>query len=228
MTLNWGKIGPALLVGAGFLAYANSFSVPFVFDDRDSIVESPHIRKPWPPSEWFSAPWATAADGRPVVALSFTLNYALDRLNPRAWHAVNLAVHLTAGLCLFGIFRRLLRLPPLAARWAAAADGVALAAALLWLLHPLQTESVTYIGTRTESFMGCFYLLSLFAFLRGVESPGREAACSGSRVRLPGHGPRRSRCRSPWRSLASIASSFPELGDPWLRRQGFYVLLACL
>src|SRR5207247_143004 len=85
-----------------------------------------------------------------------------------SYHAVNLAIHLGAGLCLFGLVRRTLRAPRLAERLGDAADGLALMTATLWLLHPLQTESVTYVVQRAESLMGLFYLLTLLAFARSV------------------------------------------------------------
>jgi len=57
-------------------------------------------------------------------------------------------------------------------RFAGGAQGIALAAAAIWLVHPLQTESVTYISQRAESLMGLCYLLTLYFFIRGIE-PGR-------------------------------------------------------
>ena len=85
-----------------------------------------------------------------------------------SYHALNLAIHVVAGLTLFGIVRR-----TLARRAGAVASSIAFSAALLWTLHPLQTESVTYVIQRAESLMGLFYLLTLYCFIRGVEADGR-------------------------------------------------------
>ena len=74
------------------------------------------------------------------------------------------------GPVLFGVIRRTLRMPRVPPRYAAAADGLALAATLLWVVHPLQTESVTYIYQRMESLMGLCYLLTLYCFVRSVSS----------------------------------------------------------
>lgn len=108
---------------------------------------------------------------RPLPYYTFALNYAVHGTNLWGYHAVNLVIHLAAGLVLFGLIRRTLGMPRVPPRYAAAADGLALAAALLWLVHPLQTESVTYIYQRIESLMGLFYLLTLYCFVRSTGSP---------------------------------------------------------
>ena len=98
------------------------------------------------------------------------VSYALSGDNVWGYHTLNLAVHILAGLTLFGLVRRTLRWPSLRDRFGAAADELALATAVLWTVHPLQTESVTYIIQRGESIMGLFYLLTVYCFIRGVES----------------------------------------------------------
>ena len=98
------------------------------------------------------------------------MNYALGGMAVWGYHAFNLTVHILAGLTLFGIVRRTLTLQPaLRERFGATALPLGLAVALLWVLHPLQTESVTYIAQRAESLMGLFYLLTLYCFIRGTE-----------------------------------------------------------
>ena len=88
----------------------------------------------------------------------------------RSYHAGNLLIHLLAALTLFGIVRRTLLLPMLRDRFAGTSTGLATAAALIWALHPLQTESVTYIVQRAESLMGLCYLLTLYGVIRGASS----------------------------------------------------------
>jgi len=75
------------------------------------------------------------------------------------------------ALVLLGLVRRTLVRPGLRERYGSTALPLAFAVALLWTLHPLQTESVTYTVQRTESLMGLFYLLTLYCFARSVESP---------------------------------------------------------
>jgi tetratricopeptide (TPR) repeat protein len=168
-------LGVALVL-AGCLAYSNSFSGVFVADDVDAIVNNPHIRSLWPITSAASAPKDTTLAGRPVVSLSFALNYALapasDRLDVRVYHAFNLGVHLCAGLLLFGVVRRTLLSSPLRSRFGGAAPYLAFSIALIWLLHPLHTQAVTYIVQRAESLMGLFYLLALYCAIRAIEPDG--------------------------------------------------------
>jgi protein O-mannosyl-transferase len=164
------KFIPVLIIAAGLWAYHNSFHGPFIFDDLSSIPMNPHIRHLWPIREAMSASPQCTITGRPVVTLTLGLNYALDGLNVRGYHAVNLAIHLAAGLVLFGVVRRTLLQPPLRQHFGAAALPLALLIAVIWVVHPLQTEAVTYIVQRAESLMGLFYLLTLYCVIRGAES----------------------------------------------------------
>ncbi len=169
----WGiSLAAAVIVLAVWAAYANSFSAPFVFDDLKSVTQNPTIRHLWPLSDVLSPPnTVTGAAGRPVVNLSLAVNYALGGLQVRGYHVVNALIHALAALALFGIVRRTLLRPVLRERFGSAALPLAFVAALLWALHPLQTESVTCIVQRTESLMGLFYLLTLYGFIRAVEAP---------------------------------------------------------
>ncbi len=170
----------AVLVLAGLAAYHHSFGGPFIFDDPSSIVSNPTIRSLWPPWAPLSPPNAAiTVQGRPVLNFSLALNYALSGPNVWSYHALNLAIHLGAGLALFGIVRRTLA----RTRFAPDALPLALAIAGLWTVHPLQTEAVTYTIQRAESLMGFFYLLTLYAFTRGIDchllddkGPGRGGA----------------------------------------------------
>jgi Flp pilus assembly protein TadD len=171
MSNDWSrKFFPWLIVGAGLLAYYNSFTGAFIFDDADSITTNPTIRHLWPPGPLLSPPKESTVQNRPVANLTLAINYALGGTNVIGYHALNLAIHVLAGLALFGIVRRTLRLPSMKDRWADAANGLALAVALIWTVHPLQTEAVTYVVQRTESLMGLLYLLTLYAVIRGAES----------------------------------------------------------
>jgi len=139
----------AVIVILGLVAYGNSFSGQFVFDDAGSLTNNHTLGSLWrslsPPKG------AETVSGRPVLNLSFAINYALAGLNIRALHLGNLLIHLAAGLALFGLVRRTLGLESMRKRFGEAATWIAGAAALVWVVHPLQTESVTYIVQRAES-----------------------------------------------------------------------------
>ncbi len=147
------RFAPLALVIGGALPYLNSFTGVMLFDDQPQIVCNPAITSILPLSRHFK-------DSRPLVSISFAVNYAVGELNPWGYHAVNLGVHLLAGLVLFGLVRRIL------SRTRVDADMIAFATALLWMVHPLNTQAVTYIIQRSESMMGLFYLLTLYAVVR--------------------------------------------------------------
>ena len=157
----------AVLVAAGIVVYLNSFEGRFVFDDHYNIRNNPDLRSAWPPWRIMFTP---SFASRPIVGLTLALNYAADGVNVRGYHTVNLAIHILAALLLFGVIRRTLRTESLRDRFGGAADGLALAAALLWLVHPIQTQSVTYIIQRCTSLAALFYLLMLYTLLRGAGS----------------------------------------------------------
>jgi len=150
------------------LAYSNSFNGPFIFDDAGSIPDNPHIEDLWPLTEAMKAPPQETVAGRPILALSLALTYRFCGLDVRGYHVVNLAIHILASLVLMGIIRRTLLTDRLKGRFGALATALALACALLWCLHPLNTQAVTYIIQRAESLMGLLYLLTLYCFLRGA------------------------------------------------------------
>ena len=162
----------AVIVVAVFFAYANSLKTPFVFDDFMGITQNPTIRHLDRLGDVLSSPaYATGSTGRPLVSLSLAINYALGGYDPRGYHGFNLLVHALAALALFGIVRRTLLQPVLRERFGSAALPLAFAVALLWGLHPLLTESVTFVIQRSESLMGLLYLATIYGFIRSVESP---------------------------------------------------------
>lgn len=162
----------AVILAAGLVAYHNSFSAPFLFDDAPSIADNPTIQRLWPPFAAFSPPDTGASvTNRPLINYSFALDYALGGLEVRSYHVTNLAIHLCAALLLFGVVRRTLRQPLMRPHFGDEALSIAFTVALLWVVHPLLTESVTYIVQRTESLMGLFYLLTLYAAIRAMDSP---------------------------------------------------------
>ncbi len=148
------------------VTFAGGMSAPFFFDDLGSIAENPHIRSLWPLSSALSAPDQATVDGRPLVALSLALNHHLGGLDVAGYHLFNLLVHIASACLLMGLLRRTLRTPRLETTCGRHADIVAFAAALLWAVHPLQTETVVYVVQRTELLAGGFYLALLYAVVR--------------------------------------------------------------
>jgi protein O-mannosyl-transferase len=161
------RVAIALLLIAVAAVYADSFDGAFVFDDFPAIVENPQVRSLQPLSQSFGAPVEAPTAGRPVAAFSFAVSYAAGGYRTWWFHAINVAIHAGAALALFGVIRRTLLTPPLRQRFGPSSTTLAFLIALLWAVHPLQTQAVTYIVQRVESLMGLFLLLTLYAAIRG-------------------------------------------------------------
>lgn len=173
-------LAAALIVACGVAAWANGFTDLYIgLDGKESIRDNVHIRTLWPPGEALSLPTWDSPDPvhgiptvahRPTLSLTLALTRAVAGPGAKAQHAVNLAIHIAAALLLFGLVRRTLAAahPHLAAD---AGTRLALASALLWLLHPLQTQSVTYIVQRSESLMGLLLIATVYC---GVRARGAE------------------------------------------------------
>jgi tetratricopeptide (TPR) repeat protein len=229
-----------LIVLAGVAAYYNSFRGVFIFDDvpailgNASVTKGPSLRK---------LLWEQV----PVVTLTLAANYALGASDVWGYHAFNLAVHLLGSLTLFAIARRTLLSARLRERFGPASTGLALAVAMLWMLHPVQTQAVTYIIQRRESLMGLLYLLTLYCAIRGEGSRRRAwwhaaavAACLlGMRTkqvmvtaplivllydRTFLSGSFRRALRRSWALYVLLAGTWAVLlhgSASWLQRQGF-------
>lgn len=172
----WSILALCGVIGcAVFAAYSNVLNAPFLFDDQSAIVRNPSIRNlgSW---DIFSAPLkATGATGRPLVNFSLALNYAAGGLNIRGYHLFNIGVHLASTWLLLGLVRRTLLSSKLFEKWGRHALTIAAFTAALWALHPLQTESVACIIQRTELLGGFFLLLTLYCFVRSVQTSAGSA-----------------------------------------------------
>jgi len=161
-----------VLMGVGFLIYANTFQAPFVFDDTVVITENPDIRMQ--EFSWDSIVTTVSGTGRnrPVSTLSFAFNYFFDQYNPFGYHLTNIVVHILTGILLFlflkttlGISNRLDVAPPrLDAVGIFCVSGLT---ALLWMVNPVQTQSVTYVVQRMNSMAALFFVLALLLYAKG-------------------------------------------------------------
>lgn len=110
---------------------------------------------------------------RPVVDLTFALNAAIDPDSPVSYHLFNMLIHIAAGVVLYDLVRRAIRLSPWRERLEGRQTAFAFAIALLWMVHPLNTQAVSYMIQRYESLAGLFYLLTMWAVLRHAQAPQR-------------------------------------------------------
>ena len=155
-----------LLLAIGIAVFARGLNVPFVFDDEAGIVENLHIRQLWPLSQSLTAPTDTSPYGRPIAAFSLAVTYAICGLSPWGYHLFSLMVHLANGLLVYDLLRRTLVSHKIRVDSVHAAP-IAFGVALLWMVHPLQTDAVTYASQRTELLFSFFLLLAMWSFVRG-------------------------------------------------------------
>jgi len=164
----------ALIVLAGAIAYSNNLSSPFIFDDQPSIADNVELHQ-WPHLSRVlaSAPPESPLAGRPLVSVTFAINYALGGLDVTGYRVVNVAIHLACALLIYGLVRRTAM--SRGSSWLRGeAGGVAMASALIWVVHPLNSEVVNYLIQRTESLMAFFALTTLYGSMRAIDSPHRR------------------------------------------------------
>lgn len=168
----------ALIIIIGFIAYSNSFRVPFQLDDALYITENPLVKNP----VFFAEPSqfcekvrlshddqnrCSAFKRRFVGYLTFTLNYRLHNTRVLGYHVVNLIIHLMNAVLIYLFVVLTLRTPALA-RIDMRSTGslIALFSALLFVSHPVQTQAVTYIAQRFTSLVTMCYLFSLVSYAK--------------------------------------------------------------
>jgi tetratricopeptide (TPR) repeat protein len=174
-----------LLMIAGALVYSNTFHSSFVFDDINFITKNdPNVHMTQ--FSWDALKKA-ALEGHPrnrfLPNISFAVNYYFGAENTFGYHLVNLAIHLLTGIFLFFLFNVTLRLcsPHDAPRLSVISLPVNVSpeilsffAVMVWLVHPVQTNAVTYICQRMASMVAMFYILSLLCYVKGRISYRKE------------------------------------------------------
>lgn len=139
-----------LLFALTLAAYANSFHAPFILDDIHTIVRNFGLRDLSDLVSVFTYDYA----GRPFLFLTFALNFAVGELNPFGYHAVNFALHFGSSILVYFIIQDLFK------RAGVISAGYAAFGSLLFALHPLNVETVTYLSSRSSGLCTFLYLLS--------------------------------------------------------------------
>jgi hypothetical protein len=147
------------------IVYGNCLEGPFLFDDdlMKTTVNAPSFARS------LSVLWQ--ADQRIIPDWTFALCKSMQGDTTWSYHAVNVLIHCANGIFLYLIVRSTLSGQRLQARYGDAAPALALICAGLYLVHPLNTESVSYITQRMQSLMSLFQLASLWAVIRASTSP---------------------------------------------------------
>ena len=151
-----------LLTVLGVAVFLNSLMGAFVFDDQRLVIDNPDIRSLGLSSKAWSSPHRT-------TLWTLAVNRAVGQDKPWGYHLVNVVLHALSGLVLFGLLCRTLLRQSDRPRLQELAPWIAFSVALLWMIHPLQTQSVTYVSSRSDLVAGLCFLLTLYGTLRGAE-----------------------------------------------------------
>ncbi len=161
----------------GFLLYSNTFDSPFVFDDIARIKENPDIRLTHINlRKIFDAGFGkSASNSRPLGNLTFALNYFFHQYNVTGYHVVNISIHILTAFLLYLFLITTLKITAVQARYKHP-DIIAFFAALIWLAHPIATQSVTYIVQRLNSLAALFFMLAFYLYLKGrlADQPAKK------------------------------------------------------
>jgi Flp pilus assembly protein TadD len=174
-----------------FVVFSSSINGPFVFDDTFNIKDNPNIRLTNLTLDGIiGAGFRSPCRHRPVANMSFALNYYLNRYDTAGYHFINILIHILTGIILFYLIKTTLLLlssqnlkfrfetnilpdKPNAATSPYSFNQVShqrfylsFFAALIWLVHPIQTQTVSYIVQRMNGMAAMFYILSLLFYIK--------------------------------------------------------------
>ena len=156
-----------VVVVIGAAVYGKSLLNRFVWDDNDAILENYFIR------QWTNAPHlldreyfvlSNELSYRPLVTLTYFVDYAAWKLNPAGYHLANVAFHILSALALLALVRKL-----------SGSDAVATVAALLYVVHPATTEAVNVVSFREDIMAGLFMFLGLGCYIGCRRATGIRA-----------------------------------------------------
>lgn len=155
---------PLLLVPIGFIVYLYALRAPFVFDDRMYITDNPLIKDLWNFTDFSGT--------RYLGFLSFALNYRLSGLTPFDFHLTNVIIHIINAHIVYILVKSLLTALSLKGFVLNSKDTgnfvawFSFVTALLFLVHPVETQAVTYVTQRFASLATLFYLIAVVCYVK--------------------------------------------------------------
>ena len=217
-----------LFIILGSVIYSNTLEVPFTFDDLSRIQENPYIRiNELTIDNLVQAMFnKQSSANRPLGNLSFALNYYFHQFNLKGYHIFNIIIHLLTAYFLYFFFKSTLRIPLLSTKYRHP-EAIALFTALVWLVYPLHTQSVTYIVQRLNSLAAMFYVLSLLLYVKGRLAEGKRntwlwfagSALSG----ILALGSKQNAAMLPFFILLYEWYFFQDIDRDWLKRNLKYI-----
>ena len=168
--LLFAALGFPLLV---WILYAGVVRGPLAYDDLEILSKRLYQIDRLP--QVFDIAFARGMP-RKVGRISLALNYLMGGTDPTGYHVLNLVLHALNGVLLYLFALRLLRLLPPEHAWRRRSAAIAFGGALLWLVHPVQTQAVSYVWQRFTVLSTTFFLAALLAYLRARTGPARARA----------------------------------------------------
>ena len=173
-----------------FLVYSSTLTGPFVFDDRPNIQNNPKIKvKQLSLTRLLEAGFESPSSRRPVSNISFAFNYFLHGYNVVGYHFVNIIIHIINSILFYFLAKTTLNTPALRRRYKPfELAWIPIIAAFIWGLHPLLTQSVSYIVQRMNSLAALFYILAILLYAKGRLSQNMRsrrwlwAGCAASSI----------------------------------------------
>jgi tetratricopeptide (TPR) repeat protein len=157
-----------------FFLYAKTLTGDFIFDDRSNIKDNPFIRlTKLTPKNLMRAAFESPSRRRPIANISFALNYYFHGYHVAGFHLVNILIHIANGILLYFLIATTLRTPALRPHYRKY-GWIPFFTAFIWLVHPLQTQSVSYIVQRMNSMAAMFYVLSMLLYAQARLAEGRR------------------------------------------------------
>ena len=153
-----------------FMIYSSSLEGPFLLDDGRNIEKNSNIRLTR--LTWHNLNQIAHSGllpNRPLAYISFALNYYFHRYNVVGYRLVNILIHVVTGILLYLVVKRTVVLPVVTSRYGHSM-WIPYVAAIVWLIHPLHSQSVTYIVQRMTSMAAMFYVLSMWLYIQARQS----------------------------------------------------------
>lgn len=165
--LSRGKVFLSVILIAllGFAVYANSINGKFIWDDSHHVEDNAYIRDWSNLPKFFTESMAAGADAptlysfyRPFQLITYTLDYSIWKLDPRGYHLTNIILHVLASLSIFWLISVLYK------DW-----KLSLFTSLLFVVHPVHTEAVSYIAGRADSLVLMFMFLCFVFYIKALD-----------------------------------------------------------
>lgn len=157
------------------IIYSNTFHASWHFDDFGNVNGNPKINiSDLYPDTLKQALYASPTSGnradpplyRPVAMLSFAINWYIGQDDPFGYHVVNTLIHIVTAFFLYQVILLILSTPNVKPMGASTRFQIALLSSVLWAIHPIQTQAVTYIVQRMAAMAAMFYIAGIFFYLK--------------------------------------------------------------